>query len=78
GSWTVTVCLGDAGHPQPGQYLAIEGVTLAENIDTQAGSFRELSTTTVIKDGVLTVTIGTPEGGSNTCINWLVVERAKK
>ncbi|MCP4886178.1 MAG: FAD-dependent oxidoreductase, partial [Planctomycetaceae bacterium] len=44
GSWTVTVCLGDAGYPQPGQHLAMEGVTLAENLDTQAGSFRELST----------------------------------
>lgn len=78
GSWNVTVCLGDAEHPQPGQYLAIEGGSLAEKIDTEAGSFREMSATIVVTDGVLTVTIGTPEGGSNTCINWLVVERAEK
>lgn len=78
GSWTVTACLGDAEHPQPGQHLSIEGVTLAENVDTGAGRFRELSATIVVKDGALTVTIGTPKGGSNTCINWLVVERTEK
>ena len=77
GSWIITACLGDAGHPQPGQYLTIEGVTLAENVDTQAGRFRELSSTIEVNDGTLTVTIGTPEGGSNTCINWIVVERAQ-
>ena len=56
----------------------LRGVTLAENVDTPAGRFRELSSTIEVNDGTLTVTIGTPEGGSNTCINWLVVERAEK
>lgn len=78
GSWKITACLGDAEHPQPSQYFTIEGVTLAENVDTPAGRFRELSSTIEVNDGTLTVTIGTPKGGSNTCINWLVVERADK
>ena len=78
GSWTVTACLGDAEHPQPGQYLTIEGGTVAENVDTPAGRFRELSTTVNVNDGTLTATIGTPKGGSNTCINCLVVEPADK
>lgn len=75
GSWKVTACLGDAEYPQPGQHLSIEGVTLAENLDTGASSFRELSSTIEVKDRALTVTMGTPKGGSNTCINWLVVEK---
>ena len=78
GSWKVTACLGDAEHPQPGQHLTIEGVMVAENVDTPAGRFREVSCTVNVGDGALTVTIGTPKGGSNTCINWLVVERAEK
>lgn len=78
GFWTVTVCLGDAEYPQPRQYLTIEGVTLAEKVDTSAGRFWEKSATVDVQDGALTVTIGTPKGGSNTCINWLVLERAAK
>ena len=78
GSWKITACLGDEEHPQPGQYLTIEGVTLAKNVNTQAGRFSELSSTVKVNDGALTVTIGTPKGGSNTCINWLVVERAER
>ena len=72
----MTVCLGDAEHPQPGQYLEIEGLTVAEGIETQAGSFSELSAKIGVDDGALTVEIGTPQGGSNTCINWLVVTPA--
>lgn len=78
GTWTVTVCLGDAEHPQPGQNLAIEGITVAENTDTQAGRFREFSSTVSVNDGLLTITIGTPNGGSNTCVNWLFVEPGAK
>lgn len=78
GVWKITACLGDAEHPQPGQRLTLEDVTLAKNIDTQAGRFRELSSTIEVSDGALTMTIGLPEGGSNTCINWLVIEPAKK
>lgn len=78
GTWIVTVCLGDAEHPQPGQHLAIEGLMVAEGIETQAGRFRELSAKIDVDDGALTVEIGTPQGGSNTCINWLVVTPASE
>ncbi|WP_196782386.1 FAD-dependent oxidoreductase [Bremerella volcania] len=74
GHYRLTVCLGDAGHEQLGQYLKVEGKVLAENLDTQSGRFAELVTNVTIGDGRLTLTLGTPKGGSNTCINWLVVE----
>lgn len=77
GLWKVTACLGDASHPQPGQCLRIEGVTVAENLETQAGEFCELSATVLVEDGFLTVTLGKPEGQANTCINWLLVGPAK-
>ncbi len=77
GSWKVTACLGDAEHPQSGQHLTIEGVNFAKNVDTQAGKFLELSSIIETKDGDLTVVIGTPKGGSNTCLNWLVIEPTK-
>ena len=73
----MTACLGDASHPQPGQCLRIEGVTVAENLETQAGEFCELSATVLVEDGFLTVTLGKPEGQANTCINWLLVGPAK-
>lgn len=74
GKYRVAVCLGDAGHEQVGQNLTIEGKVVAENVDTQSGSFAELVTDVAIEDGLLTLTLGTPQGGSNTCINWLIVE----
>lgn len=74
GQYRVTVCLGDAGHEQVGQNLQVEGKVVADNLDTQSGSFAELVTDVTIEDGRLTLTLGTPKGGSNTCINWLIVE----
>ncbi len=74
GTYQVTVCVGDAGHEQIGQNLEIEGEVVAEHLDTQAATFVELTTTVRLQDGRLTLTLGTPGGGSNTCINWLVVQ----
>ncbi|MEW4564554.1 FAD-dependent oxidoreductase [Bremerella sp. JC770] len=72
--YRVTVCLGDAGHEQLGQNLQVEGKVVAEHLDTQSGNFVELITDVTVSDGRLTLTLGAPEGGSNTCINWLIVE----
>lgn len=72
GRWRVLACLGDAGHDQPGQHLTVEGRQLLKHIDTAAGCFREVDLIVEVKDGRLTVVLGTPAGGSNTCINWLV------
>lgn len=71
GSWKVHACLGDSAHPQPGQYLLIEGNRVATNIETSAGQFREIECEVNVQDGRLTLTLGNPKGGSNTCINWL-------
>jgi hypothetical protein len=73
GSYAVTVCIGDVGFDQPGQYVAVEGNVLASNLSTQKGSFRELTSIVEVSDGQLTVTIGRPEGGSNTALNWIFI-----
>lgn len=73
GDYEVHICLGDAGHPQPGQNLSVEGRSIAANLDTSSGNFREFIVGTNVTDGRLTLTLGTPEGGSNTCINWVII-----
>jgi len=78
GQWEVHVCLGDAGHEQPGQHLWIEANQVAAKLDTAAGHFQEFSRTVEVRDGRLTLTAGVPEGGSNTCINWLVLKPASR
>lgn len=75
GRYRVCACVGDAGYPQPGQNLTIEGATVLENQDTAAGSYFETTTEVEVTDGRLTVTIGTPRGGSNTTLNWIVIEQ---
>lgn len=74
GRWKVKVCLGDSGHPQPGQHLSIENQVGAADIATGAGHFHEVTSIVTVRDGLLTLTLGTPEGGSNTCINWMILE----
>lgn len=74
GRYRVSVCLGDAAHDQFGQNVAIEGQPLGTEIDTQSGSFTELSTDIDVSDGRLTITLGTPAGKANTTINWVVIE----
>lgn len=71
GIYDVAFCVGDAGYDQPGQNVAVEGVTVLKNVDTRAGSFCESNATVTVSDGSLTLTIGRPEGGANTTINWL-------
>lgn len=73
GKWNVQICLGDAGHEQPGQHLAVEGESVAANATTAAGQYREYHHQATVRDGRLTLTIGTAQGGSNTCLNWVVV-----
>jgi hypothetical protein len=77
GTWKVHACLGDAGHPQPGQYLTIENQVAAKNIETGTGHFREVTSVVTVHDRRLTLTLGIPEGGSNTCLNWVILERDK-
>ena len=73
GSYRVHVCVGDSGHEQHGQHLAIENQPVAEHIDTDASWFQEFDQRVTVNDHRLTVTLGTEKGGSNTCLNWLVL-----
>ena len=77
GRWKIQVCLGDFSHPQPGQHLTIENQVAAEDIETGAGFFHEVTKIITVDDGLLTLTLGTPQGGSNTCINWMILEPAE-
>ncbi len=72
GKWRVHVCLGDAGHEQSGQHLRVESTVVAEDIATSLGVFHETMTEVDVTDGHLTLTLGTPAGGGNTTINWLI------
>ncbi|WP_345685171.1 FAD-dependent oxidoreductase [Novipirellula caenicola] len=74
GKWRVHVCLGDAEHEQTGQFLQIENIKVAEDVATAAGYFHETTTDIEVDDGRITLTLGTPHGGSNTTINWLIAE----
>jgi hypothetical protein len=73
GRWRVIACLGDISHEQPGQHLTVEGKPAAPGIDTATGVFHETDSQVEVSDGWLTVTLGKPEGGANTCINWLLL-----
>lgn len=73
--YKVIVCIGDAGHDQPGQYVEIEGESLFENVSTIAGAFLEKSTVVQAQDGRLSVKIGRLGSGKNTCLCWIVLKR---
>lgn len=74
GRWKVQACLGDSGHPQSGQHLSIENEVAAENIETGVGHFHEVTSIVTVSDGYLTLVLGIPQGGCNTCLNWVVLE----
>ena len=71
GTYDVFFCVGDSGYDQPGQNVAVEGVSVLSNVDTYAGLYCESNVTVTVADGFLTVTVGRPEGGANTALNWL-------
>ena len=77
GRYRVTACIGDSGHVQAGQNLAIEGKIVAIDAATASGEFRELTQSVEVKDGRLTLKLGKPDGGSNTAINWLLIENVR-
>ena len=73
--YEVTVCIGDAGHAQSGQNVAIEGDVLIEDVATDAGRFLEKSAVVSSDDGRITVTIGREGSPTNTCLCWLILRR---
>ncbi|WP_291167145.1 FAD-dependent oxidoreductase [Gimesia sp.] len=75
GVWQVTVCVGDSGHDQIGQWVTVEGSQIIQDLATTAGSFQESQVQVTVKDGRLTVEIGKPDAGTNTCLNWITFEQ---
>ncbi|QDU38337.1 FAD dependent oxidoreductase [Maioricimonas rarisocia] len=75
GTYRVTACIGDSGFVQEGQVVTIEGVPLARNQTTAINEFFEKSVVVEVKDGRLTVDIGSPRKGVNTCLNRLRFSR---
>lgn len=77
-TYRVTVCVGDSGHEQPGQYVRVEGEPLHEDVSTIEGRFSERSIEVSSEDGRLTVEIGKSGGRRNTCLNWIILERISR
>ncbi|MFG0335178.1 MAG: FAD-dependent oxidoreductase [Maioricimonas sp. JB049] len=77
GTYRVTACIGDSGFVQKGQVVTIEGVPLARNQTTAINQFFEKSAVVEVKDGRLTVDIGSPRQGVNTCLNRLRFSRVE-
>ncbi|QDS94340.1 FAD dependent oxidoreductase [Roseimaritima multifibrata] len=74
GKYRVTICLGDSDHEQLNQNVRIEGVSVAESVDTMAGGYHEVQVQTEITDERLTIQIGQAAGESNTTLNWVIIE----
>ena len=75
GKWEVTVCIGDANHPQQGQRVRLNGAQVIEGVGTTRGRFHEVTTTIEVRDGRLTVELGPQAPGNNTCLNWIQLVR---
>ena len=75
GDYEVTVCVGDSGHGQKGQFVRIEGDSVVADVDTTTGRFHEATAKVSVSDGHLTLTIGRPEGGSNTALCWVALRK---
>ena len=75
GRYRVTVCVGDSGHEQVGQNVTIEGAETFRDLDTATSEWAEKTIAVDVEDGRLTVEIGLPESTTNTCINWLLIEK---
>ena len=75
GDYEVTVCVGDSGHEQKGQFAVVEGKLVITDVDTTTGRFHEAAATVSVSDGCLSLTIGRPEGGSNTALCWIALRK---
>ena len=73
GRYRVVTCIGDSGHPQPEQNVAVEGKQVVKDHSTAAGEWLETAVEVDVKDGRLTVEIGRERSRANTCLNWLVI-----
>lgn len=76
GTWLVTVCVGDSGHEQIGQWVTVEGKQIIKDAATIDGFFLEQSASVTVTDQRLTIEIGKSDSGTNTCLNWITFEPA--
>ncbi len=74
GRYRISLCVGDSGHEQSSQSVSVEGHPLIDRTSTPEGEFIEVTREVSVRDGRLTVDIGSGAEGSNTCLNWLQVE----
>ncbi len=57
------------------QEVEVEGQVLFSNVLTSAGSFLEKSIMVRADDGRISVKIGRPGSGRNTCLCWIILRR---
>lgn len=75
GRYRVRVCVGDSAYPQTAQSARIEGRPIIDQISTAPGRFQVAEADVEIDDGRLTLDIGSGKPNSNTCVNWIQIER---
>ncbi|MCB9940735.1 MAG: FAD-dependent oxidoreductase [Planctomycetaceae bacterium] len=75
GRWRVAICCGDAGHEQTGHRVTCEGQIVVDGEPTSAGQFIERTVEIDIQDGRLTLELGPQQSGSNTCVNWVGIQK---
>ncbi len=73
-TYRITLCVGDSGHGQREQFVAVEGKPVLKRETTARGEFAEKSIEVQVTDGRLTIDIGSGASQSNTCLNWLQIE----
>lgn len=77
GRYRVTICVGDSGHEQLSQRVLIEGKLVIDDVTTAHGEFAERVVDVDVTNGRVTMQIGSGKPSSNTCVNWLRIERAR-
>ncbi len=75
GHYRITVCVGDSGHAQPHQNVTVMGTVVFDDVSTASGHFSEATTDVSITNSRLFVKIGSKTSHSNTCLNWLRIEK---
>ncbi|MEQ8787762.1 MAG: FAD-dependent oxidoreductase [Pirellulaceae bacterium] len=75
GRYHVVFCIGDSAHEQLQQTVSVEGRRVVDRKTTAAGEFAEFALDVGVADGRLTLELGSGLDKSNTCLNWLLIER---
>jgi hypothetical protein len=77
GLYEVTACLGDAKYHCSDQKLWVENVELCNGLKLDAGEFKIITKSVLIRDGRLTMSsVQVPSGEKQTRVNWLQIKPA--